>query len=143
AAYEDLDEGLGSDGADAWKIGGGYKFGSTQVGLLYARENLGDFGGGDDAKRDVIHASVKHTMGNIDLLAAYTWSDEFDDLDDSGAQAFAIGAVYNFSKRTNIGAYYAQVRNDDNAFFGFDSGYDPAAPGEDMKGFSIRLRHSF
>lgn len=142
AAYEDQDDRIG-DGTKAFKVAAGYKFGNTTVTGAYAIENFGDLGAGDDAKRDVLFAAVKHAIGNITLQASYTWADEFDDLDDSGVQAFALGAVYNFSKRTNIGAYYAQVKNDDNAFFGFDSGYDPAAPGEDMKGFSIRLRHSF
>ena len=143
AAYEDQDDRI-FEGTKAFKVAAGYKFGNTTITGAYAVEDFGkDAGTGEKYKRDVLFAAVKHSIGNVDLMASYTWADEFDDVDDSGAQAFAIGAVYNFSKRTNIGAYYAQVKNDDNAGFGFDSGYGPAADGEKVKGFSIRMRHAF
>ena len=146
AAYEDQNDrllgDLGTTSAKAMKIAGGYKFGSTTLGLMYAKEDFGSIAG-LDIERDLVFASIKHSMGNIDLMASYTWADEFDDIDDSGANAFAVGAAYNFSKRTNIGAYYALVDNDDNAVFGFDSGYAPSGLGEKVKGFSVRMRHAF
>ena len=167
AAYEDqkdrqntvdLDDdgvtpiGFATTDSKAFKVAAGYKLGSTSFGLMYAKEDFGEISVlndgivgavGDELKRDVIFASVKHSMGNIDLMASYTWADEFDDVDDTGANAFAVGAAYNFSKRTALGAYYALVDNDDNAGFGFDSGYGPSATGEKVKGFSVRLRHAF
>lgn len=142
AAYEDQDDRVG-EGTKAWKLAVGYKFGSTALAAMYASENFGDFGGGDDRERDLLFLSVKHSIGKIDLAASYLWADEFDDADESGADAWAVGVVYNFSKRTNIGAYYARVGNDDNAFFGFDSGYEPSAAGENVSGFSVRMQHSF
>jgi len=151
AAYEDKQLSFGSAGAgggvtdkvNAFKVSGGYKFGNTAVALVYAKEDFGELGG-NDRDRDVIHASLKHSIGNIDLLAAYTWADDLGDIDDSSAQQFAIGAVYNFSKRTSVGAYYVHLDNDDAANQGLASGsYNPAAAGEKMKAFSVRLRHAF
>ena len=165
AAYEDKQEYRATgftrptDNTKALKLSGGYKFGSTNVALLWAREDFGDdaaiatLGGhvvpagdirGSDRERDVIFASIKHSIGNIDLMASYTWADDVDDIKKSGADAFALGAVYNFSKRTNIGAYYAQVDNDRNARQGLASGgWNPAENGEKVKAFSVRVRHAF
>ncbi len=148
AAYEDQEDrllgDLGTEDAKAMKVAAGYKFGNTLITAMYAKENFGDdVVTGDEFERDLVYVAVKHSMGNIDLMASYTWADEFDDIDDSGANAWAVGAAYNFSKRTAIGAYYAMVDNDDNAGFGFDSGYAPSAAGEKVKGFSVRMRHAF
>ncbi|HKY01221.1 MAG TPA: porin [Burkholderiales bacterium] len=146
AAYEDQADSVG-EGTKAFKIGAGYKFGNTTLAALYAKENFGDVGLDDDLEHDVFFASIKHAIGKIDLAASYTWADEFDAIEDSGAQAFAVGATYNLSKRTSIMALYALVKNDDASFYGFDSGYDPFvdADGEadDVSGFSVRLRHNF
>lgn len=164
AAYEDHQDKnagatiVGKD-AKAFKLSGGYKFGTTNVALMWAREDFGDnvnpqllgghaFAAGDikgkNRDRDVIHASIKHSMGNVDLMAAYTWADDLDDVKKSGADAFAVGAAYNFSKRTSVGAYYAYLDNDRNASQGLASGgYTPSENGEKVKAFSVRLRHAF
>lgn len=148
----------GTDNAKAWKVSAGYKFGNTTVNALYAKEDFGDnltpatFGGyvipagdikGKSAERDLVYLSAKHSIGNIDLMAAYTWADDFDGLKKSGADSYAVGAQYNFSKRTRVGAYYVYLDNDRNAGYGLDAGYDPAKNGEKIKAFSVQLRHLF
>ena len=143
AAYEDQENRI-FENTKAFKVGGGYTFAfGTTITAMYAKEDFGDAPGIGDLKRDLAFVAAKHKLGNIDLMASFTWADDFDDLDDSAAKAWALGAAYNFSKRTNIGAYYAQVSNDDNAGFGFDSGYAPSDVGENVKGISIRMRHAF
>jgi predicted porin len=166
AAYEDQSESGGQD-VTAWKIAAGYKFGATTIAALYANEDFGNRGfgatldaiiDGDSLERDVFAISVKHSIGKIDLGASFVWADEFDGFDDSGATGWAVGATYNMSKRTSIMALYALVDNDDNAGYGFDSGYDAGSfsdptdededatspvLGEKIKGFSVRLRHNF
>lgn len=156
AAYEDQQDLVGED-TKAFKASAGYKFGNTNVAIMWAREDFGDgfavpgvgaIPAGDitgaNRDRDVIHASLKHSMGNIDLMASYTWADDLDDIKKSGADAFNLGAAYNFSKRTNIGAYYAYLDNDSNAFQGLASGgYNPSERGEKVKAFSVRMRHTF
>lgn len=165
AAYEDKQRNFrgATDSVKAYKLSGGYKFGNTAVALVYAKEDYGDNSNpnvgtsnapvdmwdgaairGADRDRSVISASLKHSMGNIDLLAAYTWADDLGDVRKSGADQFSLGAVYNFSKRTSLGAYYVQLDNDANAFQGLASGgYNPADNGEKVKAFSVRLRHDF
>ncbi len=162
AAYEDQEDrlevdlgggaGFALESAKSYKIGAGYKLGNTTFGLMYAKEDFGSVSGaagavpvvdGDDLERDLIFASIKHSIGNVDLMASYTWADDFDDVSDSGAQAFAIGAAYNFSKRTNIGAYFTMVDNDDNVAYGLDAGHAPSGAGEKVKAFSVRMRHAF
>ena len=145
AAYENQGESATVEDIRAFKLAAGYKFGSTAVALAWAKEDYGQLRATNvDRERDVIHASVKHSMGNIDLLASYTWADDFDDIDDSGIDAFAVGAAYNFSKRTQIGAYYSHLKVDDAVRPVFASAnYAGTITGEDAKGFSIRLHHSF
>src|SRR5690606_29183459 len=100
--------------------------------------------GFDFGSRDAYYLAAKHSMGNVDLQANFMVARDSDDADD-GAKSFALGAIYNFSKRTNIGAYYAHTRNDDDSLYGLrgNNNYAPAAAGEDVKAFSIRLRHAF
>jgi predicted porin len=154
AAYEDQGEveGVADDfnSVKAWKIGAGYKFGNTTLAALWANEDFGTNDADEELERDVFFFSVKHSIGKIDLMGSYTWADEFDGIDDSGVQGYALGARYNLSKRTNIMALFAMVDNDDEAFYGMDSGYDAGQDdadenitGEKIKGFSVRLQHSF
>lgn len=142
AAYEDQGN-VGADdgGGDltAWKLGAGYKFGNTSLALVYEQAEFGEAVG----DRDLWFVSVKHTMGKIDLMASYTHADDADEIDDSSADAFAIGVAYNFSKRTAIMGLYSSVSNDDNSGYGMDSGYGAADGEDDVSGFSVRLAHRF
>ena len=104
------------------------------------------------------YIGAKHSMGNIDLLANVMYAKGTDGGfvlddeavppvvlgDDDGALAFSLGAAYNFSKRTQIGAFYTRVDNDDDGVYGIDSGgYEPSEPGETVQAISVRVRHSF
>jgi len=149
AAYEDQENRIGED-TRAYKIAAGFKvLPTTSINAMFAVEDFGEVAG-VSFERNVWVVSGKHTMGSIDLMASFIMADDFDDVDDSGAKGWGLGAKYNFSKRTSIGLYYAEVRNDDNAGYGFDSGHapgggnDPVADlGEDMKGLSVQMVHSF
>src|SRR5690606_12769844 len=100
-----------------FKLGGSWKVLPTTT--LYAmaeRIDIDDNPAGvgfDFGSRDAYYLAAKHSMGNIDLQANFMVARDSDDADD-GAKSFALGAIYNFSKRTNIGAYYAHTRNDDD-----------------------------
>lgn len=141
--YEKQKTFAGND-ASAWKIGGSFKVLPTTT--LYAMVDRIDSDAASDA-RTAYYIAGKHSIGNIDLMANFMVARDSDGAtpatDDDGAKAFSLGAVYNFSKRTNIGAYYAQVKNDDDGVYGMDSGYSPAAGEDKVKGFSIRMQHKF
>lgn len=158
AAYEAQQRRIGfSDDGKAFKVGAGYQFGKTLITGMYAREDFGDDpidssvgcpGGGkklrgNSSERDLIYIALRHSIGDFDLLGAYTWADDFDDYKKSGVKAYAVGAAYNFSKRTSVNLTYALVDNDHNAAFGMDAGYKPAKPGERVKGISARVKHAF
>lgn len=139
AAYE-KQGGVDND-PSAWKIGGSWKVLPTTT--LYAMVDRVDSDVSDWDERMGYYIAAKHSIGNIDLLANFMVARD-SDRDDDGAKAFSLGVNYNFSKRTWIGAYYAQVDNDDNGQYGMDSGgYEPAAAGDKVKGFSIKLGHKF
>lgn len=151
---------LGIADADPWgvKLGGSLKVLPTTT--LYAMVDRLDTDTDAD-ERWAYYLGAKHSMGSIDLLANVMYArgsdgglvyDPDEDPttpnvtlgDDDGALAFSIGAVYNFSKRTNIGAYYSRVDNDDDGIYGLDSGgYEPSDVGETVQAISVRLRHSF
>ena len=71
------------------------------------------------------------------------------DLKNSGddAQKFAIGYVYDLSKRTAIYGTYAHVKNKGNATYGVSSStsgvHVPAAAGKNVNGYEFGIRHSF
>lgn len=129
-----------------FKIGGSWKVLPTTT--LYAMAERIDIDNNgtpvDFDSRDAYYIAVKHSIGSVDLQANFMVARDSDDLDD-GAKTFALAAIYNFSKRTNVGAYYAQTKNDDDSLYGLrgNANYAPAAAGEDVKAFSIRLRHAF
>jgi predicted porin len=128
-----------ADDISAWKIGGAYKFGNGAT-LGAAYEDI-DGGTAGSADRWFIGGTFP-VSSTVDLMASYTAASGDDTLG-GDADAYALGASYKFSKRTSLQAYYAAVSNDSNAQFGFDADSSAAAAGEDVSGFSVRLRHSF
>lgn len=149
----------------SWRLGVGYSFGNTKLGLGYEKSkldvaakgvtNLGaGVGVGVDTDRNAWYASVAHKMGNTTLKAAYTKAGDLDGFADSGAKQFSLGANYSLSKRTDVFALYTQVKNDPNAAytlggsptFGGGTGIDavnPAATGQDPRGISLGMIHKF
>ncbi len=105
----------------AWKLGGGYTFGSHFVGLDYYRAN--------DLK------------GNIGTNALATSA-----FDGSATGARQWIATYNYmlSKRTSLGGYYNRVNNDANSSYGGQGfGATSAAAGQTATTYGFNVRHSF
>lgn len=135
------------DDGSAAKVGASFKVLPTTT--IYAMvERMwvdGGIGGADFDNRDAYYIAAKHSVGNIDLLGNFMVARDSDAGDD-GAKGFALGASYNFSKRTSLGLIYAQVRNDDDGRYGMDQGgytAPDAIGGENIKGYSLRISHSF
>lgn len=140
AAYEQQKAG-GDDKLTAMKLGAGYKLPmGTQINAIVEQLDQKD---ALDIQHLYIGASHPVTA-NLSVMANLMWASENDDgANDSGAKGYAIGAQYNFSKRTNVLAVYSVVDNDDAGTYGMDSGYAPTAAGEKVSGFSVRLQHNF
>ena len=105
----------GPDEADLWQVQAGYAFGNAMVKAMY---------GSTSYDADQIFAASRTgsiSTSNIrqDLEGdRYTW---------------AIGADYNFSKRTQAYMLYTQVDDD----------LDEISAGSQWSGFSLGMRHSF
>jgi predicted porin len=66
------------------------------------------------------------------------WTHKKDKVtDDANSNQFAIGYTYAMSKRTNLYASYAYIRNNTNAFVFTDT------PGTSVNTFQIGMRHMF
>jgi predicted porin len=109
---------LGRQGSNALKLGAGYGFGNTKLGLIH-EEVRGALG-----ERDSWLANVTHTLGNVELKAEYGRVSEL------GEQPYgwAVGADYDLSKRTSAYALFA-------------NGND--GMGDEIRGYGLGLRHSF
>jgi predicted porin len=116
-AYEDMED-AGLDYETAM-IGGTYKFGSFTTGVMYEQKEVQSTG--NETARWLI--PVTYDLNNNVTLRAAVQMDDPDAGDD--ATDFALGAVYNFSKRTET--YFNVVTRDDN----------------DTVDFGLGVRHKF
>ncbi|MCG5516849.1 MULTISPECIES: porin [unclassified Ectothiorhodospira] len=130
--------------AEAWKVGGTYKIQDLTLAAMY--ENI-DSGTSTFGDRDAFHLGAKYQLGQAYLMGSYTAAGD-SDVDDSAAQMFALGAGYDFSRRTGMYATYATVSNDDAADYGFvgsgkGKGVGVDVAGEDVSGFQVGVTHNF
>jgi predicted porin len=152
AAYEDMDTdsfnlntplGVAVDPElQSWKIGAGFKFGNFQIGGLYENIEL-DADNADDIGRQDFYVNGQYTMGAIVLKAAWGYADEVEDIDDSDAMVWTVGADYNLSKRTKLFALYTMVDNEDNARYRTSTTGYARAEGEEQEVFSLGIVHNF
>ena len=137
---------LGGDDRSSWKLGAGYKFGSTRLGLVYEKSSRT----GDTATdRSAWAANLAHEMGPITLMAAYYSMGDGKTTADTSANAWALGANYALSKRSSVYARYLAINNDTGAQYGYVGGQGPnrfdfiPAVGTDPSLLSVGIRHSF
>jgi len=123
-------------------LAGSYDFGVAKAGLGYRAEKL-SFGAGDDIKSKAMIYSVSAPMGAVTLKASYiTKKVDVGDGSEKAGNQFAVGAVYDLSKRTALYTTYSQLKNE--AGFANNVGSAAAsAGGVKSKGFDIGVRHSF
>ena len=140
AAYE-VDQNANSD-YTGMKIGAGYKLPmGTQLNAIYENVDIDGSGNGD---QNNFYIAASHPItSTVDIMGTYMMADDYNNVNNSGAKAYNLGAKYKFSKRTNVLAVYSAVDNDSAASYGMNSGYSAAAAGEKVSGFSVRLQHNF
>lgn len=159
-AYERLNEGSAlsiTEGEDtfsevgdakAWKVGGTYQIDALTLAAMYENVDSGIDGLGD---RDAFHLGAKYQLGQAYLMGSYTYAGE-NDLDDTDAQMYALGAGYNLSRRTAVYAVFAQILNESGngtgATYGFQGsgkgkGFAGADFGDNPAGFSVGVTHNF
>lgn len=134
-----------SNGDDKFKVGlfgASYDFGVVKVLGYFAQQKYADL------KVEVANIGVAVPLGAGTLRADYTKADSSGvnssgvDTSANDAQQFAIGYLYNLSKRTALYGTIAKVTNDGAAAFAVAS--SPAlAGGKDSTGYEVGIRHSF
>ena len=92
-----------------------------------------------------LHVGAKVPFGNFALLASYNYSKDKQELDQK-AQQYALGGVYNFSKRTDVYVAYARMLTGSGltASSGYDLGDGTFSNGAGYRsGLSSGLRVRF
>jgi predicted porin len=167
AAYErHRDFQAAGTGDTGWKVGAAYKFGKTRIAAVWEGLEYELVPGGK-VQRDALFVSLVHSVGNFDIRAQYINADDTDGtpcvgggvtgvisglpncaIDDSGADQYAVGVFYHFSKRSTVYALYTRLDNGANARY--DLGINPAGIsagvaglGQDPRGFALGIRHRF
>lgn len=121
-------------------IGGGYDFGAFRLVAGYSEREEDGF---DKYSAASIGGVMKLGTGSIHAQVIRLGNDNVADAD---ATAFALAYVHPLSKRTNLYAHFGTTRNDDNGTFGMRTGAESFladAPGSDVKGFGVGIRHVF
>jgi predicted porin len=145
----------------AWGISAGYTFArKVRIGANYldARYETAPFGA--TTKRKSWNAGVEWNIaGPHSLMATYTKAGDSKGLGtgisggssgsiptpgpDTGANDWAIGYEYAFSKRTAVRIGYHRTDNDRNAFYKNGNANTPLFGGEKQDGYGFHISHSF
>lgn len=165
-AYERHDDylspalfGAGATGSEdrGWEIGAGYRI-TPEFRLVTAFENLeyeSEFAGGTQrVDRDAWMIGGLYKSGPMSLGINYVKAKDYDVNaaatavgvleNGTGARFWTLRGGYSLSKRTELFAHYANLRNDANNNYAF--GHSPlagAANGTDPKGFGVGIKHTF
>ena len=122
-------------------IAAGYDFGAARVGLTYMKFDSATNATGDEQKITALQVQVPLT-GALSVIGSYHAYDEGSSAANDSGKYMMIGALYNFSKRTNAYAIYGKITNEaaarySHAFAGATS------DGDDPRTIAVGLRHSF
>lgn len=106
-------------------------------------QNLGGLAAGQDYDRRNWFVGAEIPFGKLKALASYGQVKDRT-LNNADARKWAIGARYALSKRTELYADYAQIRNDNNAGFTINPmGNSLGLSGVGVRGFALGMKHSF
>ncbi|MGE5320046.1 MAG: porin [Hyphomicrobiaceae bacterium] len=151
AGYEKHD-GLVATGdisSHIWRLVGGFSFAGAKLGAQY-EEAKGDLAVNGDSAADRKAWGVfgNYAIGAVTLKANYLKADETNNVANSGAKQYTLGADYALSKRSTAYVYYAKVKNDSAAGYGLgfgggDSNKFAGVAGVDPSVFGIGMKHAF
>lgn len=123
-----------TDDLDTWNIGASYDFGFLKVmGQYHESEFL-------NLKQKNADLGVTVPLGPGTFKAMYSHVAAAG----TGADKFAVGYMYDLSKRTAVYAHAATISNDAGGrFVTTGSGADGMPGGEDSSGYELGIRHNF
>lgn len=120
-----------------FNLGASYKLGAFTPMLLVASDR------GNDRRVDLYSIGLKMALGQGELRAAYSMYEDKKQ-GDADSQRLALGYGYKLSKRTEIYAAVAHMRNDGKAARKLGSSLSPTPNvGNKLTGYEIGLRHNF
>jgi len=150
AAYEQT-TGFGNLKYKIMSVGGGYDFGVIRPTLNYSETKFNAY------KQQIYTVGVTVPLGQGYILGSFSDAKANSAAERAvvagnlfaggvagvgDAKLFALGYVYNLSKRSALYANYAQIKNDGKATFAV-SGSPTVAAGNSSSGFDVGIRHSF
>ncbi len=122
-------------------VGAGFKFGAVDLKASYAEADPE----GANNKFEQINLGLSYTLEANKFFLTLQQNKL-----DGGAKGneWGLGYTYSLSKRTNLYAAYATMRNNDKAVFGINSASTNVTPpaaalGADPKALSLGVRHAF
>jgi len=120
-----------------FNLGASYKLGSFTPMVLVASDR------GADKRIDLYSFGLKMALGQGELRAAYSMYEDKKQ-DDADSQRLALGYGYALSKRTELYATIAHIKNDGKAARKLGSSLSPTPNvGKKLTGYEIGLRHNF
>jgi len=130
----------GDDKFEFVAAGAAYDFQVVKVLGSYTEQKFANL------KLDVANIGVLIPLGGGTVRVNYVHADsKGPSIDQNDADQFAIGYVYDLSKRTALYGTYSRVNNKGNANFVVDG--NPALsspnPGKDSAGYEVGIRHKF
>lgn len=123
------------DEAAIWSVGGTYDFKSFKLWGFY--NEVDDLNAGQT--NWLLGATVP--VGSFELRASYQAMSGDEGISNQEADMFAIGAIYNLSKRTALYVTYSAISNTNTSFTVASGG--PLTRGNDSSGYEFGIRHSF
>jgi predicted porin len=122
-------------------IGAGYDFGAARVGVTYIKFDSATNATGDEQKITALQVQVPLT-GALSAIGSYHLYDEGSSAASDSAKYMMVGALYNFSKRTNAYAIYGRITNEAAAKYSHAFAAS-SSDGDDPRTIAVGLRHSF
>lgn len=144
-AYESHD--LGTVDRDSYRLAAGFTFGDFKVVGMYQSQRDIVAVGTQLEDQDAWGLGGAYKMGAFTIKGQYYQADDVDNVNNSGANLFALGLDYSLSKRTTAYLAYAQTDNDAAAnytAFGGGHGDNPGVVvGDTGRGYSLGMIHKF
>jgi predicted porin len=128
------------------RLGGGYTIAGVKIGLAYdsSEDRLGAAGTALN-KRSAYMLPVSFAFGSNSLYFNYLKLNKLSGpgtIVDTGAKALGLGWDTALSKRTSVGVYYSEVKNEKNAAYHLFATAGNAI-GEDSKQIYFGVAHNF
>ncbi len=127
-----------------WSLGASYDLGMVKPAFLYHSEKGGAT---SNAKFDTWMLALTAPVGPGKLIGSYARYDDKNSSNDS--DAYAIGYVYDLSKRTAVYGTYAHMKNKNGAnrnLGGVGGSFNQnvlVGAGQNVNGYQVGIRHAF